>query len=126
MIVSPDFTETSTSACDVGSPVDVLSAEFPQFNFGLLYPEWPDKFGKYAFTQKAIAARGLECRLWLKERPEKVILAVSHADFLHGGLCSTIFQNAEYRVFDFAGGSDTLNERLDARQREAYRRASFS
>ena len=126
MVVSPDFTETSTNKCDIGSDADILRAEFPQFNFDSLYPEWPLKTGKYAFSQTAIAARGLGCRFWLKERPERTIIVVSHADFLYGGLCSTLFQNAEYRIFDFSGDGDHLEERLDAGQRELNRRASFS
>ena len=124
--VSPDFTETSTAQSDVGSTIDVLSAEFPQFKFNDVYAEWPDKVGKYAFTDSAIEARGLECRRWLKRRPEKAIIVVSHADFMFEGLCSTIFQNAQYRIFDFAEEDDILRERFDAGQRDAFRRASFS
>ena len=124
--VSPDWTETSTNPCDVGSTLEALEVEFPDFNFDQVYPEWPLKTGKYAFTQSAIAARGLECRLYMKSRPEKVIIAVSHADFLHGGICSTIFRNAEYRIFDFIGDSGELKERVDAKHNDRYRRASFS
>ena len=126
VVVSPDWTETSSSPCDTGSIVDVLTAEFPQFAFDTLYPGWPQKEGKYAFTQTAIAARGLGCRLWLKDRPEKVIVVFSHADFLYGGICSAVFQNAEYRVFDFARDGDNLIERVNARQGEPPRRASLS
>lgn len=113
VIVSPDWTETSTAECDTGSRVDILSTEFPQFSFEPVYPEWPEKTGKYAFTQSAVTARGLECRRWLKNRPEKAIIVVSHADFLYQGICSETFQNAAFRVFDFVGEEDVLKERVD-------------
>lgn len=124
--VDPDWTETTTHTCDIGSTIDILTTEFPQFKFDTIYPEWPLKSGKYAYTPAALEARGLDCRRWLKTRPEKVIIAVSHADFLHKGICQTIFGNATARVFDFAENSDELIERIGARGGFSQpRRASF-
>ena len=125
-LVNPDWTETTTHACDIGSSVDELTLDFPQFKFDTIYPEWPSKSGRYAHTPAAVEARGLDCRRWLRARPENVIIAVSHADFLYRGIAATVFGNANARVFDFAENSDTLVERVGARGGFTQtRRASF-
>lgn len=39
--------------------------------------------GRYAPTNEAIKNRAREARRWLKERPEKEIVVVTHGGFLH-------------------------------------------
>ena len=47
-------------------------------------------------------ARGQAALQKLYERPEKVIIVVSHSGFLRLGVTGCWFFNADYRVFDFA------------------------
>lgn len=106
--VIPDagWQENCDKPCDTGSPIPVISAEFPQFDFSSVDPRFPDKTtdlanNPYAFTQKAILARGQACLKALYDRPEKVIAVVSHSGFLRTAVCNRMFFNADWRVFDF-------------------------
>lgn len=81
------------------------------FDFRTVSSEYPSKQGRWAFNQAAITRRGLDCRQWLKGRPEKVIAVVSHSGFLRVGVSHRRYANADYRIFDFAqDGSDELVE----------------
>lgn len=62
---------------------------------------YPAKTGPYEYSEKAINGRAQEFLSWVKERPEKAIIVVSHAGFLRVGLVRRDFMNADYRVFDF-------------------------
>lgn len=107
-----EWQENSTAMCDVGTPIAVLAEEFPDFIFDTVYPEYPAKTGRWAFTQAAVMQRGLDCRRWLKSRPERVVAVVSHSAFLRTAVSHRRYFNADYRVFDFADdGSDELIER---------------
>jgi broad specificity phosphatase PhoE len=89
----------------------MLSREFPAFNFNHVFPEYPQKTGRWAFSKTAALQRGVDCRRWLKARPEKVIVVVSHSAFLR--ICVSEYKqyhNADYRVFEFAEDSDRLVE----------------
>ena len=44
---------------------------------------WNSKTGKWAPTAGAIGNRAKEARQWLKARPEKEIVLVTHGGFLH-------------------------------------------
>ena len=103
--------ENSDKPCDTGTPIATISKDFPAFNFNTVSPEYPSKEGRWAFSEAAITQRGLDCRQWLKSRPEKVIAVVSHSGFLRLGISHTKYANADYRVFDFADdASDELVE----------------
>ena len=83
-----------------------MAKEFPQFNFSQVDPLYPDKTtnihtNPYAFTSRAILARGQTCLKNLYSRPEKVIAVVSHSGFLRTAVCNRRFSNADWRVFDF-------------------------
>jgi len=110
VIVRGDWQENSDSACDTGTPVGVLAQEFGEFDFDTVFEEYPAKTGRWAFTEAAIRQRGLECLRWLRNRPEKVIIVVSHSAYLRVAICQRRFTNADYRVFDFAGDRDELLE----------------
>lgn len=106
--VLPDanWQENADKPCDTGSPLDVISSEFPQYDFSVVDPSFPDKTtnlaqNPYAFTEKAIVARGQTCLRDLYARPEKVIAVVSHSGFLRTAVCNRMFFNADYRVFEF-------------------------
>ena len=83
-----------------------MAREFPHFDFSSVDSLYPDKTSNlqnnpYAFTRKAILARGQTCLRNLYSRPEKVIAVVSHSGFLRTAVCHRRFANADWRVFDF-------------------------
>jgi broad specificity phosphatase PhoE len=83
-----------------------MAAEFPNFDFSVVDPLYPDKTSNlssnpYAFTGKAILARGQTCLKALYSRPEKVIAVVSHSGFLRVAVANRRFFNADWRVFDY-------------------------
>lgn len=69
-----------------------------------MFPEYPAKTGRWAFSDAAIEQRAEDCRKWLRERPEKVIAVVSHSGFLRVGVSRKNYENADYRVFEFGTG----------------------
>ena len=98
--------ENSDKPCDTGTPVKEMRGDFPCFDFQTVFPEYPRKKGRWAFSRTAITQRGVDCRRWLKSRPEKVIAVVSHSGFLRVGISHTKYANADYRVFQFKDGYD--------------------
>ena len=111
-----DSKETTGKPCDVGSPIDKVSPDFPKVDFSQVDPVFPDKKSpagaKYAPTKEAIVARGQASLRELYGRPEKFIIVVSHSGFLRMGVSGHYFFNADYRIFDFVetdeGGSGPL------------------
>jgi broad specificity phosphatase PhoE len=106
--VMPDgnWQENADKPCDTGSPIQAMEKEFPDYDFSTVDPSYPDKTtnlsqNPYAFTQKAILARGQTCLEALYERPEKVIAVVLHSGFLRTAVCHRMFFNADWRVFTF-------------------------
>lgn len=106
--VLPDamWQENCDKPCDTGSEISVMQKEFPGIDFSAVDPTYPDKTtnlssNPYAFTQKAILARGQTCLKALYDRPEKVIAVVSHSGFLRTAVCNRAFFNADWRVFGF-------------------------
>ncbi|BDD61334.1 hypothetical protein MAP00_006382 [Monascus purpureus] len=87
LIVHPDLQETSDVPCDTGSNPEVLREEIEKgglpVDLGLLFDGWNSKKGPYAPTNKEIKNRARAARRWLKARPEKVIVVVTHGGFLH-------------------------------------------
>ncbi|KAF1920246.1 hypothetical protein BDU57DRAFT_438399 [Ampelomyces quisqualis] len=106
VIPDANWQENADKPCDTGSAVEVLEKEFPNFDFSTVDPSYPDKTtnlasNPYAFTQKAILARGQTCLEELYSRPEKVIAVVTHSGFLRTAVCNRMFFNADWRVFTF-------------------------
>ncbi|KAK7180628.1 hypothetical protein DPSP01_006469 [Paraphaeosphaeria sporulosa] len=106
--VRPDagWQENADKPCDTGSPIGTMVQEFPDFDFSTVDPLYPDKTSSlssnpYAFTRKAILARGQSCLRSLYSRPEKCIAVVSHSGFLRAAVCNRRFFNADWRVFDY-------------------------
>lgn len=106
-------TETTAKPCDAGTAVSKLAEEFPNVDYSTVDPVWPDKTSQaaaaYHYTRTAIIARGQAALQRLYERPEKIIIVVSHSAFLRVGVTGCWFFNADYRVFDFAprGGPES-------------------
>lgn len=97
--------ENSDKPCDTGTPVTALGREFPQVDFSELDGVYPDKStpagAKYAFERKALLARGQSALKALYDRPEKVIIVVSHSAFMRMCVTGSWFYNSDYRIFDF-------------------------
>jgi broad specificity phosphatase PhoE len=100
------FQENSDKPCDVGTNTAIMAKEYPQFDWEAVDPAYPAKTGLYEFSKEGITRRGIEARRWLKNRPEKVIAVVSHAGFLRVGVSNRQYNNADYRIFDFAEGTE--------------------
>lgn len=110
----PEWQENSAKPCDTGTDINVMSKEWPQFNWSNIDPIFPSKTGLYEFSKDGLTRRGIETRRWLKSRPEKVIAVVSHAGFLRVGVSYCQYSNADFRIFEFAEGEadDAVGGRL--------------
>ncbi|KAH0538891.1 hypothetical protein FGG08_004547 [Glutinoglossum americanum] len=116
VIVLPDVQEGNSAPCDIGSPLEELRKEFDKefegvFDFGEVGEEWYVKAGRYAATPDAIQVRAKAAREWLKARPEKEIVLITH-----GGFISYVtedpgaeWSNIEYRSYQFAPDSDSAS-----------------
>ncbi|BCR92545.1 uncharacterized protein ACHE_80445A [Aspergillus chevalieri] len=116
LIALPDVQETSDVPCDTGSDPEVLKEEFVEkglpVDLGLLRDGWNNKFeGRYQPTNQAIKDRARDARRWLKARPEKEIVVVTHGGFLHyltedwedsSQYQGTGWANTEYRTYVFS------------------------
>ncbi|KAJ5661925.1 uncharacterized protein N7477_009541 [Penicillium maclennaniae] len=113
LIALPDLQETSDVPCDTGSDPEVLREEFAGKNvdLGLVHEGWNNKEGRYAPRNGALKERARAARRWLKARPEKEIVMVTHGGFLHyftedwedsSEFQGTGWMNTEYRTFTFS------------------------
>ncbi|KAJ5460861.1 uncharacterized protein N7458_002413 [Penicillium daleae] len=142
LIALPDTQETSDVPCDTGSEPAVLQEEFAgkPVDLELVHEGWNNKDGRYAPTNRALKERARAARRWLKARPEKEIILVTHGGFLHyftedwedsSQYQGTGWVNTEYRTYTFTdeahnedleghaldGDNATLTETLESRQR---------
>ncbi len=85
IIALPEAQEVSDLPCDTGSDAEVLKKEMEgkPVDLSLIYKGWNNNRGKWATDADAIEARAKEARQWLKARPEKEIVLVTHGGFLH-------------------------------------------
>ncbi|KAL2217571.1 histidine phosphatase superfamily [Thermoascus aurantiacus ATCC 26904] len=146
LIALPEAQETSDVPCDCGSDPEALRREFVEekglpVDLERVEEGWNSKTGKWAPTSEAINKRARELRRWLKARPEKEIVLVTHGGFLHyfteDWEDSSVYQgtgwsNTEFRTYQFTdsdndtedlegypldGHNATLVETLESRQR---------
>ncbi|KAJ5959671.1 Histidine phosphatase superfamily clade-1 [Penicillium vulpinum] len=132
IIALPDIQEISDVACDTGSEPSVLKEEFKTgVDLDLVEEGWNNKLGdclkiihhvvyshlsvtkvsgRYAPANQALKQRARAARRWLKARPEKEIVMVTHGGFLHyftedwednSQFQGTGWSNTEYRTFSF-------------------------
>ncbi|KAI0121020.1 histidine phosphatase superfamily [Xylariales sp. AK1849] len=108
--------ENSAKPCDTGTPVQFLGAEFPIVDFTSLDPVYPDKVtpvaSHYAYHKTALLARAQASLRKLHDRPEKVIIVVSHSAFLRLAVSGCWYFNADYRIFEFEEGDGKGDLRL--------------
>ena len=85
VIALPEAQETADVPCDTGSDVEKLKEEMKDepVDLTLLEEGWNVKAGRWAPTADAIEKRARETRQWLKARPEKEVVLVTHGGFLH-------------------------------------------
>ncbi|KAI9041292.1 histidine phosphatase family protein [Aspergillus affinis] len=126
ILLHPDLQEVSDFPCDVGSERGALESEIRNnkvpADMSLVSDGWQLKRGKHAPNREAITLRARDMRCWLRDRPEKEIVVVTHGGLLHymtedwEDNCrntGTGWMNTEYRtyrftdeVFDDLGGID--------------------
>jgi len=122
VVLNADLQETTGYPCDTGSTVPKIeqfvashTPSHPDIDFSTVPSDWNSKTGPYAPTNDALAKRAAKVRRWLKARPEKQIVVVTHAGFLRwltGGEGGA-FENCEWRTYRFdVEGEDDGEARL--------------
>ncbi|KAI9651559.1 MAG: hypothetical protein M1831_000754 [Alyxoria varia] len=119
VLALPEVQETSDLPCDTGSERDELQKEFSghPIDLSLVKDGWNSKKNQWAPNTAAIEERCRVARRWLRDRPEKDIVVVTHGGLLHyltedwAGLDrkqGTGWANTEFRsyTFDLASGDD--------------------
>lgn len=114
IIALPYAEEASNDPSDTGSEPAVLLKEFPQqVDFDHVKEGWFLHDGEYATTPPALKARATKLRRWIRDRPEKEIVLVSHGFFNHyitsdvddnGVQTTPWWRETEIRTFAFREG----------------------
>ncbi|KAI1103986.1 phosphoglycerate mutase-like protein [Jackrogersella minutella] len=110
VVALPQAQECNDLPCDTGSAREVLEKdpEFAVFDLAPLTPDWNGKQGFYAASDAALDERARWVRRFLRDRPERNIVLVSHGDILRRitadpktGQSTYPWKNAEVRIFEF-------------------------
>jgi broad specificity phosphatase PhoE len=112
VILRAEWQENSAKPCDTGTAISEMQKEWPQFDWSTVDPKYPSKKGLYEFSKRGLTQRGIEARKWLRSRPEAVIAVVSHSGFLRVAVSHRMYDNADYRIFDFGEGDDEIGGNL--------------
>jgi len=85
VIALPEVQETADVPCDTGSDIGILKEEMKSkpVDLSRVMEGWNSKTGRWAPTAGALEIRAREARQWLKARPEKEIVVVTHGGLLH-------------------------------------------
>ena len=85
VIALPEAQEVASKPCATGSDVSVLEKEFANkpVDLSRVKEGWNSKTGRWAPTAEALQKRARDVRQWLKNRPEKHIILVTHGGFVH-------------------------------------------
>ena len=85
VIALPEVQETADVPCDTGTDIGVLKEEMTgkPVDLSRVMEGWNSKMDRWAPTQHALETRAREARQWLKARPEKEIVVVTHGGLLH-------------------------------------------
>lgn len=104
-VPDPLLLENSAKPCDTGSSIAKVAEDYPQVDYSSLDPVFPDKSStlasRYHYSRPAVLARAQSALEKLYNRPEKVIIVVSHSGFLRLAVTGCWFFNADYRIFEF-------------------------
>jgi broad specificity phosphatase PhoE len=112
VVLGPEWQENSDKPCDTGTDIPTMAKEWPQFDWSVVDPQYPSKTGLYEFSRRGLRERGIAARKWLRNRQEKVIAVVSHSGFLRVGVTYKKYDNADFRIFDFAEGDKEIGGKL--------------
>ncbi|KAH9885189.1 histidine phosphatase superfamily [Xylariomycetidae sp. FL2044] len=106
LVADAGWQENSAKPCDTGRALGEVSSEFPVVDFQHVDPVWPDKTSPaaslYHYTKTRLLVRAQASLKKLYERPEKVIIVVSHSAFMRLAVSGCHYYNADYRIFEFA------------------------
>ncbi|KAH9807343.1 Phosphoglycerate mutase family [Teratosphaeria destructans] len=84
VLALPIAEEASDAPCDTGSDIEILRKEFPEkVDFEYVKSGWYLHEGEYATDPKALNARAAKLRRFIRGRPEKEIVLVTHGFFAH-------------------------------------------
>lgn len=85
VIALPELQEVGDYPCDTGSDVEVLRKELTDQPVDLSYipDDWNSKKGDWGSTDDLVNKRVSKVRQWLKARPEKNIVVVTHGGLVH-------------------------------------------
>ncbi|KAG9233318.1 phosphoglycerate mutase family protein-like protein [Amylocarpus encephaloides] len=144
-LLVPLAQEISDKPCDVGTNPKDLQAEMDQvmeevdikfkhegrIDYSLLEEGWNSKEGIYEASLEAVTKRAAAMRKWLFQRPESVIVLVTHGAFIHHltedwtglvppkgkfanntNLAGTVYKACEFRGFTFDETSTEDEPRL--------------
>lgn len=111
ILALPYAEEASDDPSDTGSEVEVLQKEFPnQVDFNHVKHGWFLHDGDFATTPVALKARAAKLRRFIRDRPEKEVVLVSHGFFNHyltsdvddeGKQTTPWWRETEIRTFTF-------------------------
>ncbi|MCJ1463831.1 hypothetical protein MMC07_002440 [Pseudocyphellaria aurata] len=112
VIALPEMQETSDLPCDTGSDAKNLKQDMDgkPVDLSLVHDGWNSKSGRWAPTKAAVDKRSRQARQWLKARPEKEIVVVTHGGLLHyftedwtdsDTFIGTGWMNTEFRSYHF-------------------------
>ncbi|KXJ92118.1 histidine phosphatase superfamily [Microdochium bolleyi] len=117
-----DWQENSAKPCDTGSSITKVAEEYPQVDYSTLDPVFPDKTStaarRYHYSRPALLARAQSALEKLYNRPEKVIIVVSHSGFMRLAVTGCWFFNADYRIFEF-GPRDEVGQAAQYRLQQS-------
>lgn len=128
VLAVPSAQEATAENSDVGSDVETIKGWFgDRVDLSLLKPGWNDKVGDNACDVKTIMSRARQLRTWIKERPEKEIVLVSHGRFAHyltgevdaeGVQTTAYWINDEFRTYEFVDDASDPGEAMIAETEE--------
>ncbi|KAF2735288.1 PGAM-domain-containing protein [Polyplosphaeria fusca] len=113
IIALPELQETSTLACDTGSPLELLKEEFAgePIDWTYMQDDWTNKTsGRYSPRADLVANRARDARKFLQSKQEDEVAAVVHGGLLHfltedwadhARFCGTGWANCELRTYAF-------------------------
>jgi len=113
IVALPMAEEASDAPCDTGSEVEVLQQEFPKVDFDHLSYGWFIHEGEYATDPVSLNSRAAKLRQFIRDRPEREVVLVSHGFFNHyltgdvndrGEQTTPWWKETELRTYSFIEG----------------------
>ncbi|RMZ07944.1 hypothetical protein D0860_04891 [Hortaea werneckii] len=116
IVALPIAEEASDAPCDTGSEVDILQADFPDVvDFDNVKYGWWHHDQELAIDPPSLNARAAKLRRFIRDRPEKEVVLVSHGFFNHyltgdvndeGEQTTPWWGETELRTFSFVEGDE--------------------